>query len=312
MLFVTLHGGNPDAHSHKNNVQAYDKDGNRITPGVLGEATGVTLNELRGMSLVGNFLYVVNANKAQNHLLCYRKADTTYRFVSSFVSQATCEGVLHPFDFTFDEAGQCYLSSQDTNVITRLIVSADGMVGTPAPLAPALPRHGTFLPGTFVASSVAGLCGLPTTAVLPPLGLEYSAEGQKKHSVRGVAWANNALYVVDQPAGRVKVYDATGGLLGQSNQVETPVHLVAHNGNLYVTGGNEVLTARLSSPAGDFTLRPIAGVRVKNGSGMAFTQTGSVYIASRTENVILKFDPSFRPVKFRCELPDNPEFLLHV
>jgi hypothetical protein len=45
---------------------------------------------------------------------------------------------------------------------------------------------------------------------------------------------------------------------------------------------------------------------------MAFTTQGNVYIASRTENVILKFDSNFKPLNFHCELPDNPEFLLHV
>jgi hypothetical protein len=45
---------------------------------------------------------------------------------------------------------------------------------------------------------------------------------------------------------------------------------------------------------------------------MAFSNSGNFYVASRTENVILKFDSNFRPLKFRCELPDNPEFLLHL
>jgi hypothetical protein len=198
-------------------------------------------------------------------------------------------------------------------VVTRLAVSADGKTGTPAPVAPALPAHGTFLPGTFVASSVRNLCGLPTTAVPTPMGLQYSApEGEKKHSVRGVVWANNALYVVDQPARRVKVYDRAGKLLGQSNEVESPVHLMVHDGRLYVSGGNEVFTAKLSWPAGDFTMSAIPGLHIKNGCGMAFTDEGHFYVASRTENVILKFDSGFNRINFRCDLPDNPEFLLHL
>ena len=161
-----------------------------------------------------------------------------------------------------------------------------------------------------MASSVGRLGG--TTPVLAPAGLTYSDDGQKKHSVRGVVWANDALYVVDQPARRIKVYDRTGRFLGQSNAVETPVHLVLRNGSLYVSGGDEVLTAKLAKPAGDFTLSSINGVRVKNGCGMAFTDSGHFYVASRTDCVILKFDSDFKPVKFHCELPDNPEFLLHV
>jgi hypothetical protein len=265
---------------------------------------------LRSISLTGKFLYVVNANKTQNSLLCYAGSGTSYQFVGKFVSQETCKGILHPFDFAFDSAGHCYLSSQDTNLVSRLTVSADAKTGTPASVAPALPA--ALLPGTFVASSVANLCGLHTPAVPAPLGLEYSADAIKKHSVRGVAWANNALYVVDQVAGRVKVYGSNGQLLGQSNPVDSPVHLCVHNGSLYVTGGNQVFTGKLPAQPGNFTLSAIPDLHIKNGGGMAFSDDGTVYIASRTENVILKFDPSFKPVEFKCPLPDNPEFLLHV
>ena len=312
MLFVTLHGGKPEEHPHKNNVHAYDKDGRQITASVLDDTDGVTLNELRGIYRFGNYLYVANANKTQNSLLCYQGSSTSYRFVGKFVSRETCRGILHPFDFTFDGAAHCYVSSQDTNVVTRLLVSADGKTGAPAPLAPALPGRGKFLPGTFVGSSVGDLTE-PTTAVPLPSGLEYSAQGgEKKHSVRGVVWANNALYVVDQPASRVKVYDQDGNFLGQSNVVDQPVHLLVHEGSLYVSGGNEVFTAKLSKPAGNFTLSAIPGLQIKNGCGMAFTDSGHFCIASRTENLILKFDANFKPMKFECKLPDNPEFLLHV
>jgi hypothetical protein len=312
MLFVTFHGGKPGAHPLRNNVHAYDKHGNKVSVAVLDDSPGVVLDELRSISVRGKFLYVVNANKTQNSLLCYTGSGTSYQFVGKFVSQDTCKAIVHPFDFTFDGAGHCYLSSQDTNLVSRLTVSADGKTGTPAAVAPGLPPKATLLPGTFVASSVANLCDLHTTAVPPPQGLEYSADGLKKHSVRGVAWVNNALFVVDQVAGKVNVYGSNGQLLGQSNQVDSPVHLTVHNGSLYVTGGNQVFTGKLPAQGGDFTLAAIPNLRIKNGGGMAFSDDGTVYIASRTDNIILKFDPSFKPVDFKCPLPDNPEFLLHV
>lgn len=311
MLFVTFHGGKPGKHPLRNNVHAYDKSGKLISRSVLDDEEGVILNELRGIYLEGEYLYVANANRTQNSLLCYQGAGTKYHFVSKFVSHETATGVLHPFDFTFDGAGYCYLSSQDTNLVSRFKITAGGKTGEPAPFASALPAQGKYLPGTFVASSVGNLCGV-TTGVPAPQGLEYSAAGDKKHSVRGVLWTNGALYVVDQPAGKVKVYSGTGKLLGQSNEVETPVHLSAHKDTLYVSGGNEVFTATLSKPAGDFTLTAIPGLRVKNGGGMAFSELGHLYIASRTENVIYKFDSMFKAMKFPCELPDNPEFLLHL
>jgi hypothetical protein len=311
MLFVTLHGGKPQTDPHKNNVHAHDKDGNRLTSSVLDNSEDILLDELRGIYRAGKYLYVVNANRKQNGVLCYEGSDTHYKFVGTFVSEKTCEGVVHPFDMTFDEAGHCYVSSQDANIVTRLKISSDGTKATPAPIAPTLPANGKFYPGTFVASSVGNL-GSATTPVPPPDGLEYSGEGEKKHSVRGVVWANGALYVADQPACRIKVYDKNGTFLGQSNGVESPVHLVVWNGSLYVSGGNAVLTAKLPNPPGNFILSPITSVKVKNGCGMAFTKEGHFYIASRTENIILKFDSDFKPMKFDCKLPDNPEFLLHV
>jgi hypothetical protein len=64
------------------------------------------------------------------------------------------------------------------------------------------------------------------------------------------------------PAGRIKVYDKNGKFLGQSNPVKEPVHLAVHDGRLYVSGGNEVLTAKLSKLAGDFTLSSIPGLQL--------------------------------------------------
>jgi hypothetical protein len=311
MLFVTFHGGKPGGHSLNNNVHAYDTSGKLISPSVLEDTEGVVLDELRCIHRVGKLLYVADSNRTQNSVLCYRGSGTSYKFIGKLVSHETCKGVLHPFDFTFDDAGHCYVSSQDTNVVTRLIVSKHEKTGKPAHIASALPK-GEFLAGTFVASSKETLSKPPTTVVPPPAGLQYSGKGAKAHSVRGVLWADDALYVADEPAGRVKVYNHKGKFLGQSNKVESPVHLVKHHGSLYVSGGNDVLAAELPKEAGDFTLSAVPGLRVKNSSGMAFTPKGHLYVASRTENVILKFDSSFKPMKFDCKLPDNPECLLHI
>ncbi len=314
MLFVTFHGGQPERDPHKNNIHAYDKEGNKITSSVLDEAEGVILNELRSIYLGGKYLYVANANKTQNSVLCYEGSGTNYRFVSRFASKQNCDGILHPFDFAFDGLDYCYLSSQDTNVVTRLIVSDGGKIGRAAPVAAALPASGKFLAGTFVASSNGNLSNPATTYVASPAGLAYSDVEAKKHSVRGLAWANGRLYVADQPAGTVKIYDITGKYLGQSNKLEpgSPVHLVVHNGSLYVSGGDHVYTAVLPSSPDKLVLKVINTVKVKNSGGMAFGNSGNFYVASRTQRRILKFDSDFQPMKFHCDLPDDPEFLLHV
>ncbi len=383
MLLVTFHGGKIDQHKGHaaaadgkagktgngrsdlhppssaagNNVHAYDKTGKCLTNTLLDDKAGIVLSELRGLVLRGNLLYVVVANKDQNSILCYKGHGTSYHFKSIFANRETSPGILHPFDLTFDDKGFCYLSSQDTNLVTRLKVSADGLSAQPAPIAPALSgldeaqnvltletlaasahagpslvsagrtagnstsrksaspaRSGParFLSGTFVASSIGTLSDPPTTPVSSPAGLAYSGTGLKKHSVRGVLWTNNALYVADQPAGRIKVYDADGHLIGQSNQVESPVHLTVHKKTLYVTGGNQVLSAPLTQPAADFTLAPIAGPALKNSSGLAFTNKGKIYLASRTGKIIRKFTNGWEAIPFHSRLPDDPEFLLFV
>jgi len=311
MLFLTLHGGKPESNPHKNNVHVFDKDGTLLTPKALGDAGDVVLDELRGIYLFGKYLYVVNANKDQNSILCYDGSGTKFTFVGEFASKATCDAISHPFDVTFDGASCCYISSQDTNVVARLHMSADGKKCAPAPLAPALPPSGQFYAGTFVASSF-GKLGAETTAVAPPMGLEYSGDGQKKHSVRGVVWAGNALYVADQPACRVKVYDKNGKFLGQSNGIESPVHLVPWKGKLYVSSENQVFAGEIPQVPGDFNLSPIKAIKVKDASGMAFSNSGDLYVASRSEKTILKFDSNFKPMNFDCKLTDAPEFLLHV
>jgi len=314
MLFVTLHGDKPGGDPRRNNVHAYDKDGNKITASVLDESPDVILTELRGLYLVGAYLYVANANNTQNSVLCYEGTGTQYRFVSEFASKKTCSGILHPFDFTFDGLGYCYLSSQDTNVVTRLQVSNDAKTARPAQVAAAISAKGTFLPGTFVPSSNGTLSKIPTPPVPTPAGLAYSDAEEKKHSVRGVVWTNGRLYVADQPARTVKIYDITGKYLGQSNELEpgSPVHLVVHNGSLYVSGGDQIYTAKIPSTPSKLELAPIDSVKVKNSSGMAFGKQGNFYVASRTGKTIQKFDPNFKPMKFQCKLQDSPEFLFHV
>ena len=112
----------------------------------------------------------------------------------------------------------------------------------------------------------------------------------------------------------LKMYDITGKYLGESNTLEAgcPVHVVIRNGWLYVSGGDHVFAGMLPSSPGNFVLKAIGSVKVKNSGGMAFGNAGNFYVASRTEKTIQKFDSDFKPVKFECELPDDPEFLLHV
>ena len=96
MLFVTLHGGKPQTDPHKNNLHAHDKDGKRITSSVLRGSGEIFLDELRGIYLAGKYLYVVNGNRKENSVLCYKGSDTRYKLVSTFVSQRPAKGLSIP------------------------------------------------------------------------------------------------------------------------------------------------------------------------------------------------------------------------
>ena len=113
-----------------------------------------------------------------------------------------------------------------------------------------------------MASSQGDLPPQATTPVKPPHGLSYynpKFSTDKKHSVRGVAWISGHLYVVDQPAGTVKIYDISGAFVGQSNVLETPVHVLAHQGKLYVSGANQVLQLRFQAPPATSYSLPLKG-----------------------------------------------------
>jgi hypothetical protein len=46
---------------------------------------------------------------------------------------------------------------------------------------------------------------------------------------------------------------------------------------------------------------------------MAFSDVDHLFPASRTEHKTFNFDENFHPMHFSChELPDGPEFLMHI
>ena len=310
MLLVSFHGAKEGALG-LNNLAAYSGDGDLLNAAVLPSDPAVVLSELRSIRPIPGGLLVVNANKKQSSILRYKGSGTTFVFDGIVFSQAASDGLVHPFDLVLDDTGNAYVSCQDTNLVLRFALPSAPGLGVPARRAPALPAGGTFPPGTFVASSV-GTAVTPATPVPLPAGLAYAMKGDKLHSVRGLLWAGDRLYVADQPACRVKVYDRNGAFLGQSNEVDCPIHLTLRDGTLYVSGGDEIFSGPLATPPGKFTLTSLKGVHVKNSSGIVFTHTGKLYVASRTENTIYKFDEKLRPLPFHCTLPDNPEFLLHL
>jgi hypothetical protein len=200
--------------------------------------------------------------------------------------------------------------------------------------------QGVFLSGTFIASSVSPLPKVADTTPVPlelgGLGVSETDESasadasdEKKkekekvqNSVRDVAYyAGNGglLFVLDEPTGIVRVYNAASGQpLLNSNPVPSPTHLLINGETIYVTAGNQVMTAPIPNPytaaMPPWVFTPLLAIDSKAASGMAFDGVGNFYVAGRTSKEVFVFDSTkkFSPVATWTGLPDEPEFLLYV
>lgn len=323
MWLVTFHGG---AKCSTNNVLAYDDDGKELGPVLKVDSSSPALQELRGLALVGTSLYVVNGYKACSQVLVYvPHHGSTYRYESVYASGSALTAMLHPYDLTFDAAGRCYVSNQDTNVVV-------GLSGQNTPLSSPSSLPPGVLPGTIVASSIGALSGVSPAPpdVHEPQGLGVScidkagkkvdcttADSRVKHSVRGVVAYEDVLCVADEAAGAVKVYDlGTGELTAQilGGELESPVQLLLQGSTLYIGGGGAVTHYDLSQ---GFPTQKVKPKKYKKDldevSGIAFDAGGTFYAAERSAKTILRFThkhPAGEPfIKGLC---DEPEFILYV
>ena len=230
------------------------------------------LQEVRGFAVAGRLLYVVNAHDRLSQILVYETdGNGDYRFKAVLASMAEVSSLVHPYDLTFDSQGNCYVSSQDTNVVTGL-GAAGGALEVAAHRQELYPPPGTFLAGTRVASSLGLLPGIqPLLTLLPDVGVPHGlavgfadhTRTRVAHSVRGVVWHDGHLYVADEPADAVKVYEVeTGKFCGQiaGDNLRAPVQLLldAAAGVLYIgsSGNDRVVTYDLAQGAPTGTVAP--------------------------------------------------------
>jgi hypothetical protein len=337
MWYVTFHGGGSQGNggdSPVNQVYGIQDDGTLIkdrngnfVPMLAQVPADITLSELRGLGFgPDGRLYVVDGSKNENRILAFAAAanpDGSRNFAGKFASHKHVEGMVHPFAFAFSPGGDCYVSSQDTNVVTALAGPSSTTTNPGQPLAVASYLSGipgsTFLPGTFVASSSGSLPVYQTKATDVPLpqGLDYSLDKESKHpkvanSVRGIVFIGSDLYVADEPANVVKVYDTTGKLKVQIGGalLKKPVHLLVSGGLLYIGSSGTGSLLSHDTTTGDL-------VTVAQGittiSGIAVGGDGGLYMGDRKDHSILKLEPSAKqPIPFVSKLPDSPEFLLYL
>jgi len=295
MLLVTFHGG----ASGINNVYVYHKSGTLKNEAALEAPTHGKLSELRGMVLAGGLLYVANGAKSESTVLVYKapSSGSSFTYESTLIKPKRSPtgnfetSIAHPFGIAFD-GPTCYVSNQDTNVVSQ--VSASGSLGQGCQSAylTALFPNGTFLDGTYVASQVGilpGVDGVTTVVdhVHGGLGVGFDS-GKVKNSVRDVAIVDGILFVADEPEKVVDMYSLTdGNYLGSSNGLaEGPTHLAISNGGLFVSAGSQLYWGSLPVSASlslqTITPPPLPSKdKVKIG-GISFDGASTVYVPYQT------------------------------
>jgi hypothetical protein len=281
------------------------------------------LHIARGFALVGDDLYIANAWRKDSHIALYHRHGDTFRFKEVLANTKQVAAMVHPFDVELGDDGRIYVSCQDTNTVVSLVPETR----KPAPVAAHLLKHypdGKFLPGTLVASSRGSLpeYGDHMPPDVPaPLGLRVVLDkrGMPRHSVRGIIVHRKHLYVADEAADAVKVFDVHSGELmaritGQG--LKAPVHLILHGETLYIgaTGSGSILALDLKSmPLSELKARVVIDGKLDAPSGFAIGPDGDLYVAERKKQRVRRFSPEGKKKgTFIDNLPDMPEFLVYV
>ncbi|MBF0527021.1 MAG: SMP-30/gluconolactonase/LRE family protein [Deltaproteobacteria bacterium] len=308
--YISFTGGSNS--SSINNIMIYSQDGTAKGKALneSGLPAGVTLKELRGFTFGPDAnLYVVNAYKDYSQVLQFKgllNANGQYDFSKVFVQHSSSlnPGLDHPLSAVFSSDGNLYLSSQDTDVISRYYGPKSTIFepAQPMKLPSALVGVGNFYPGTFVPSSTQMQNGLKAVQ-----DAAFGPDGN--------------LYVADRDDNSVKKYDGqTAAYLGKivSDKLIQPIHLLFSPAGdyLYIGSSGRDAVPRYNLKTGqveDFITPKSGGL--SSPSGLAFGPDKYLYVASRLTNQILRYDaatgkPDQKP--FIDGLKDNPEFLVLV
>ncbi len=309
------------------NIGVFEDDGSprKVHPLLLDPSpTAHPLHIARGFALVGDDLYIANAWRKDSHIALYHRHDDTFRFKEVLAKTEQVAAMVHPFDVELGDDGRIYVSCQDTNTVVSLVPKTR----KPAPVAAHLRKqypHGKFLPGTLVASSHGRLpeYGDHTPLDVPaPLGLKVVLDkrGKPRHSVRGIVVHRKHLYVADEAADAVKVFNVRSGELMAritGRVLQAPVHLILHGETLYIgaSGSGSILALDLTCtpPKGDLEARAVIDGKLDAPSGFAVGPDGDFYVAERKKQRVRRFSSKGKKKgTFIDDLPDMPEFLVYV
>ncbi|HUB14061.1 MAG TPA: hypothetical protein VMB34_19075 [Acetobacteraceae bacterium] len=320
-----------------NQIYAVSPNGNILSRQVLDPAQ--TYDELRGMAFgPDGDLYVCQAKTAVSAILRFNGAppsgSSSLRQLGQFVTPAASGGLVHPYQCIFSRDGNLYVSNQDSNVVSAFH-GPGSETGTPghamanSTFLTAKYPNDTFFAGTFVPAYSAKP-GIPPQTSVPPEegGLTFTSSNGTQHSVRGIAFdtAGN-LYVADEAANRVCVFDSGGTCLGAitgspNHQLSNPVALcfdpkAGQRGSLYVgsPGNKRVFCYDISRVASeDFTASVlISDARLDKLSGIAVDPEGNVYTGDRKARAIHKWNAHGNAEgELTAAFSDEPEQIIAV
>ena len=309
------------------NIGVFEDDGSprKVHPLLLDPSPAAhPLHIARGFALVGDDLYIANAWRKDSHIALYRRHGDTFHFNQVLAKTEQVAAMVHPFDVELGDDGRIYVSCQDTNTVVSLVPETR----EPAPVAAHLLKQypdGKFLPGTLVASSHGRLpeYGERRAHDVPaPLGLKVVLDkhGKPRHSVRGIVVHRKHLYVADEAADCVKVFNVhSGELIARITEhaLKAPVHLILHGETLYMgaSGSGSILALDLKSipPNGEVSARVVIDRKLDSPSGFAIGPDGDLYVAERKKQRVRRFSSDGKKEgTFIHNLPDMPEFLVYV
>jgi hypothetical protein len=309
------------------NIGVFEDDGapRAKHPLLLDESpNAAALHIARGFALVGDDLYIANAWRKDSHIARYQRRGDMFHFASLLVTTKDVPAMVRPFDVELGEDGRLYVSCQDTNTVLAILPRMRKAAPVAAHLRRSFPG-GNFLSGTLVASSMRRLpeVGERVPRDVPaPQGLEVVLDehGKPRHSVRGIILHRQHLFVADEAADVVKVFELkTGWLVAriQGKKLAKPVHLILRGDTLYIgaAGTGSILAYDIprAIPHGKLKPRTIIDSKLKAPSGFAIGPDGDLYVAERFKQRVRRFSAKGKKKgTFIDDLPDVPEFLLHV
>eukprot|EP01137_Pigoraptor_chileana_P032166 Opistho-2@21121 len=240
------------------------------------------------MHILNGQLLVANSYQYDSRILTYGAcaSDGSRPFLGNFTveTDASNPGMVHPYGVTADPSGNVYVSSQDTDLVSRYYGSASSNHGMPMP---SLSSDG--FPGTFVRLS------------------------KSKTGIRDIEFeaSTSLLYIASEDDDAVLVYDTRTGKSVDSIKATKPIGLFLDEAARVLYIGSEdnsdSLVSAYSLDKGKVTTT-FSQKGLTHPAGIT-AYDGTLYVVGQDSLAIYSFDISTGKylTKIVTDLPDSPE-----